>query len=260
MRTVRQVGFPGLRGHRIGAEERVFVDLRPVPAIAVDAVRPDLHQGAADAHGAAQHDAGDGAGGDAHRGFARRGTAAAAIVADAVFQVVGQVGVARAELLGDRGIVARPLVLVLDQQADRRAGGDALEHAGQDADLVGFLPLGGEFRLARAALVQPGLDVGLGQRQQRRAAIDHAADRRPVAFAPCRDPEQMAETVVRHDGAAVSLPRWRCRARPDVSCRRCGSRNRRDAPPRSRPTTGRTADRLRRRRLPRSSRCAASAN
>ena len=54
------------------------------------------------------------------------------------------------------------------------------------------------FDLAGAALVHPGLDVGLGQRDARRAAIDHAADRRPMAFAKGGDAEKMAEGVVRH--------------------------------------------------------------
>ena len=53
-----------------------------------------------------------------------------------------------------------------------------------------------EFRLAGAAAVEIGLDVGFGERDARRAAIDHAAERRPVAFAEGRDAEQMAEAVV----------------------------------------------------------------
>ena len=49
-----------------------------------------------------------------------------------------------------------------------------------------------------AALVQIRLDVGLGQRDARRAAIHHAADRGPMAFAKGGDAKQMAESVVRH--------------------------------------------------------------
>ena len=81
-----------------------------------------------------------------------------------------------------------------------------LEHAGQDAHRVRLLALGGEVRLAGPAVVEPGLDVGLGERDARRAAIDHAAHRRPVAFAPGGDAEQMAEGVVRH-GAPYGQPR-----------------------------------------------------
>ena len=54
------------------------------------------------------------------------------------------------------------------------------------------------FDLAGTALFHPGLDVGLGQCDARRAAIDHAADRRPMAFAKGGDAEQVAECVVRH--------------------------------------------------------------
>ena len=48
------------------------------------------------------------------------------------------------------------------------------------------------------APVQVALDVGFGQRDAGRAAIHHAADRRPMAFAKGGDAEQMAECVVRH--------------------------------------------------------------
>ena len=64
--------------------------------------------------------------------------------------------------------------------------------------LVGFAPLGGEPRLAGTAAIELDLDFRLGDRDQRRAAVNDAADRRPVAFAPGGDPEQMADRVVRH--------------------------------------------------------------
>jgi hypothetical protein len=72
-------------------------------------------------------------------------------------------------------------------------------HAGQDFDLIGLLPLGGEFGLAGAALVQEGLDIRFRKRDARRRAIDDAADCRPVALAPSGDPEKMPECVVRHE-------------------------------------------------------------
>jgi hypothetical protein len=43
--------------------------------------------------------------------------------------------------------------------------------------------------MARAPLVEIGLDVGDVELDARRAAIDHAADRRPVALAPGGDAE-----------------------------------------------------------------------
>ncbi len=67
-----------------GAEERIGVDRVPVPAGAVDLVRADLDQGAANDDAGAQHLARDGAGSDAHRRLARGRAAAAAIIADAV--------------------------------------------------------------------------------------------------------------------------------------------------------------------------------
>ena len=106
--------------------------------------------------------AGDGAGGDAGRGLARGGAAAAAIVADAVFQIIGEVGMARPVEILDLAIVLRALVLVADHQAHRRARGQALEHARQDLHLVRLAPLGGEFGGAGLAPVEPVLDVGLG--------------------------------------------------------------------------------------------------
>ncbi len=56
----------------------------------------------------------------------------------------------------------------------------------------------------RPALVEVDLDVLDGQRNARRAAVDHAADRRPVAFAEAGETEQMAEGVERHGS---SVPR-----------------------------------------------------
>ena len=72
------------------------------------------------------------------------------------------------------------------------------EHAGKDLHLIGLAPLAGETRLARAALVEIGLDVGLGQRNAGRAAVHHAADRGAMAFAEGGDAEKMAEGVERH--------------------------------------------------------------
>ena len=60
------------------------------------------------------------------------------------------------------------------------------------------MPLGHEPAAARLAPVQPGLQVGLGQGDQRRAAVDDTADRRPMAFAPGRYAKQMAEAVMGH--------------------------------------------------------------
>src|SRR4029453_15537197 len=105
-----------------------------------------------------------------------------------------------AELVGDLAVVLRARVLVLDLQRDRRPGRPALEDSREDAHRVALAALGGEARLAGLAPVEPGLDVGLGELDQGRHAVAHAADRRPVALAPGRDAEQEAEGVVRHGG------------------------------------------------------------
>jgi len=166
-------------------------------------VRAHLHQRTA--HGDVGQDlAGDGAGGDAGRGLARGGAPAAAIIAQAVFGFIGEIGMAGTKLVLDLGIVLRALIGVLDQQRDRRAGRHLpaglrmRHHAGKDLHRVGFLALGGEARLPGPAAIEIALDVFDCQRQQRRAAIDHAADRDPMALAEGGDPEHVAEGVEGH--------------------------------------------------------------
>ena len=86
-------------------------------------------------------------------------------------------------------MILRALILVFDQQTDRRAGGDALEHAGQDFDFVRFAALRGVARLAGPAALEIELDVGLGKRDAGRRAVDDAADRRAMTFAEGGDAE-----------------------------------------------------------------------
>ena len=162
----------------------------------------DLHERAADGD-AFEHFARNRAGGNAGRCLARRGPPAAAVVADAVLLPIGVVGVPGTELVDDVAVVLRALIDVADHQRDRRAGRHLAsvrvrEYARQDLDLVWLLALRGEARLTRAPLVEERLDIGRLQRQSRRAAVDHAAERRPVALAPGRHAEQMAESVVGH--------------------------------------------------------------
>src|SRR5438067_9763271 len=87
-------------------------------------------------------------------------------------------GIPAAETVGDVAVVLRALVDILDQQLDRRTGRLPLEDAGQDLDLVGLAPLRRVARLSGPAPVKPVLDVGLGERDPRRHAIDDDADRR----------------------------------------------------------------------------------
>ena len=96
------------------------------------------------------------------------------------------------EGLGDIGVILATLVLVADEQRDRRAGGQAFIDAGENLDRIGLTPLRDMARGARFASVELGLDVGLADRQPRRASIDHTADRRTMRFAKRRNAKQLA--------------------------------------------------------------------
>ena len=131
-----------------------------------------------------------------------------------------------------------------DRRAGRHLPSAALvdHHAGEDARFVGLAPLGGEARRARTAPVEIGLDVGDVERDQRRAAVDDAADPRPVAFAEGGDAEEMAESVVGHGqrsavsygAAAPASNRVRARAAVSGSCVRSSRSNRSRATRRAR--------------------------
>jgi hypothetical protein len=77
-------------------------------------------------------------------------------------------------------------------------------HAGENLYRIGFLALGGEARLSGPAAIEIVLDVFDRQGELRRAAIDHAANRDPVAFAEGRDPEHVAEGVEGHGLRSLS--------------------------------------------------------
>src|SRR5262249_20377544 len=102
-----------------------------------------------------------------------------------------------------------PLVDILDQHRDRRAGRHqrvaVLQDTGQDLHLVGLTTLGDEAGLARTPLVELALDIVTRETDAWRAAVDHAAERWPMALAPGRDPKEVPEGVVRH-GVAPAGP------------------------------------------------------
>ncbi|MNC29542.1 hypothetical protein D3C75_777900 [compost metagenome] len=196
------VGFQFRHFVRVRAEEGVLLDR--IPGLERDFNRPQL------AHVAANDDALAGqvffcnrTGRDAHRGFTGRAATATAVVALAVFVVVGVVGVGRAEQILDRRVVLGLLVGVADQQADRATGGAAFEHAGEDFHLVGFLALGGVAAGAGLAAVQVTLQILQGYLQPRRAAIDNGDQRRAMAFARGGDSEQLAVGIAGHAGRSV---------------------------------------------------------
>ena len=169
----------------------------------------DLKQIADDPDAGSEDLAGDGARRHPRGGLAGARPAAAPVVAHPILRIVGEVGVTRPVGVLDLAIVLRALILVADHQGHGRAGGDALEHAGEDLDAVRLAALGGEPGLARLAPVEPMLDLGRLERDAGRHAVDHDADRRPVALAPGREPEQLAEGGACHqayvgDKSAIS--------------------------------------------------------
>src|SRR5690606_28970070 len=109
--------------------------------------------------------------------------------------------------IGNIAIVLGSLVFVLDDQRNRRTGGLALEHAGQDLYGVGLAALRGEARLAGLAAVEAVLQILGRERNARRDAIDDAADRRPVAFAPGGEAEKFSKTVACHWPGALRVER-----------------------------------------------------
>ena len=170
--------------------------------------------------------------------------------------------------LGDIAIIFRPLIDILDHQADRRACRPPFEHARKDADGIRLLPLGRKARASRPTLVEKGLNVLFRKREPRRAAIHDRAQSGPMAFAPGGKAEHAAKTVKAHGRAMprfardckarLSSARYPARLRP--SCRRHDSRNRHDASRPSRPPTGPTGSRAPPRRHLRSWCCASAGN
>src|SRR5690606_11989452 len=193
---------------RIRAEERVRIDGIEIHRVELD--RTELGEITANANTDALEQVfpRDRAGRDPHRGLAGGGPSAAAIISEPVLLVVGVIRVARTVAVLDLLVIVRALVDVLDQQADRRAGRFAFEHAREDTDAVRLATLRDEARLPGTPPIEILLNVLLGQRQTGRTAVDDATERRPVAFAEGRDRERLAERVARH---VCSVPEPRLR-------------------------------------------------
>jgi hypothetical protein len=99
------------------------------------------------------------------------------------------------ESVHDLGIVLGALIGVVNDQADGRAGGPTLEQARQNLYLVGLAPLGGMPGFTRFTPIQIMLQVGVGERQARRAAVDDTADSWAVTFSKARNRKEFSETV-----------------------------------------------------------------
>src|SRR5688500_10957450 len=187
---------------RIGAGDGVGTDRLGIEPGPVDNVAAELDEPGAD-RDFGNHEPSDGARGDARGGLAGRAAPAAAPVAEAIFGVIGIIRVPGA-VRRPLAVIPGPSVDIVDDQADRRAGGAALERAGEDADLVGLPALRCQARGARPTGVEPGLDDALVQSEAGRAAIDERAVRRSVALAPGREAQYPAEAVPAHPIAAPS--------------------------------------------------------
>jgi len=140
----------------------------------------------------------------AHHDRAVRGVKAQRVECDEIwsFNYCKRANLAKAkaapERAGDVRVILGLRVDVADQQRNRRSGRAALVHAGQDFNLVVLMPLRRVARAPGRAPLEIAAEIFGRQRQSRRATVDHAADRRPVAFAERRDGEDFSERIARH--------------------------------------------------------------
>ena len=109
----------------------------------------------------------------------------------------------RTEHVFDGAVVLRALIGVLNDQTDAGAGSHAFEYAGENAHLIRFATLGGVTRGARTTAVQIVLQIGFGERNAGRHAVDDTTQRHPVRFTEGGDAENLPNTVSCHHG---SLP------------------------------------------------------
>ena len=87
--------------------------------------------------------------------FARRGATAAAIIANAIFRIISEIGMTGTIFVFDIAIIFRTLIGVFNHQRNRRAGGHLFagrfigEDARENFHFIRFAPLRRETRLAR---------------------------------------------------------------------------------------------------------------
>ena len=121
---------------------------------------------------------GDGAGGDAADRLAGARAAAAAIVAEAVLGVEGEVGVAGAVLVLDVAVVGAALIGVAEEMPMDVPSVLPSKTPDQISGSVVLVALRDELRLPRPAAAQIGQQIVDGQRQSGRAAVDDDKDTR----------------------------------------------------------------------------------
>ena len=181
--TAHDVGFHRLQAHRgriNGGLDRV------------DAPHPGDHLGAGHV---GEQLLGDRAGRHAPDRFTGGGPATAAAGLDAVFRLIGGIGVGGTKGHLHLAVILGPLVLVAHHHCDRRAKGEAVEQATEDLDAIVLLAGGGDLALSGLAAVELGLDGLLIQGQSGRAAIHDHPHPAAVGFAEGADAEKLAEAA-----------------------------------------------------------------
>ena len=95
-------------------------------------------------------------------------------------------------------VILRPHVIIVCKQQDRRTGGDAVAHAGENVDGVLLASRRGDRALPRLSAIKFGLNVFLRERKSRRTTVDNHADSPAVRLPARRDAKQSSKTISRH--------------------------------------------------------------
>lgn len=188
-----QPGHPG-----VGTAHRVALDFGKVVAsvVAVECECAHLRGIGCDAdadllQGQACESAGHYA---AHR-LACRGAAAAAMVAQAVLHLIGEVRVTGTKQVAQIVVVGRMLVLIAYEKTNRTTRGVLLEDAREDFDAVGLAARGRQGALSGPAAVQLVLNVVHVHPNACGEAIDDSPDTLAMALAEGGQAQYVTETV-----------------------------------------------------------------
>jgi hypothetical protein len=87
------------------------------------------------------------------------------------------------------------MVLVLDQQPNRRSSGLTFEYARKDFDAIGFATLARVSRRASSTPLYIALNILVADSHARWTTINDCSKRRPMTFAKGRDGEEFSERV-----------------------------------------------------------------
>ena len=195
-------GFPdgpdhAFRRFAVGRADGIAFDLVPVDRVRLDP--GDFDGAGADADAVRREDElGDGSGRHTGDRFASGRSPASAGVAESEFAFPCVIGVAGPEEVRDRIVVAAFLIGVPEEDGERCAGGDAVEHAGEDFGFVRFGSGRGHAGLAGATPGELGSEEIEVDAEPGGDAVDDAAESGSVGFAERGDAEERAEGVGTH--------------------------------------------------------------